>query len=468
MISPVHKPRRCRLLPVVTLALWAWLLPSAAQAACVTGTAGATTSFSPGGGQCYVVPAGTSELLIVAVGGSGGPADLVSAAGGNGAVVRGNLAVSPGQQLDLNVAANGPFPGMGGQATYVNRGETLIVAGGGGGGGGSGDTVDGGLGGSAGAFAQTGAPGADSTSTAFGGSGGEGGTLSSGGAGGAGGAGNHFPGGDGMNGSLGIGGMGAGGGLGGGGAGGDGYYGGGGGGAGGESNGPTSGVGGGGGGGAGSSYTSATLSNAFISTAPSGTPTVQISALTAAPALSFSPAGGLSFGGTQPQQTVSGPLPLTITNTGTAALSISSLTMAGSDPGDFFVGSNGCLSQIAPAASCDLTVRFAPQGQGARSGALMIASNDPAGPAGVPLSGTGGLLPQGPSGPAGPAVTGPSGPAGPVGMQQAATRPKACNRLRKKLGRQKRARAKANSKAKRQQLTRNIKNTRRRLRTLGC
>jgi hypothetical protein len=387
MISSTHKRRRRLLLLVVPVCLLAWLLPPTAQAACVTGTPGGTTSFDPGPGQCYLVPPSTAELLIVAVGGSGGAAGLSSGAGGHGAVVSGNLAVTTGQELDLQVAGNGPFPGAGGSP-----------------------------------------------------------------------------------GSLGIGGFG--GGL--AGAGGDGYYGGGGGGQGGASSGPTSGNGGSGGGGAGSSFASVALTNAAISTDVSGAPVVQITALSGAAALSFSPTGGLDFAGVQPQQTVSAPMALTITNSGTAPLAISGLTFGGSQSEDFLVGSNGCLGQIAPSDSCELTVRFAPQAEGARSATLLIASNDPSGPASVPLSGTGGSLPQGPPGPGGPpgaagppGTAGPPGSAGPPGTQSGAG-PGACRRLRKKLGSQKRARAEATSKAKRRKLKRNVKDSRRRLRSLGC
>ncbi len=115
--------------------------------------------------------------------------------------------------------------------------------------------------------------------------------------------------------------------------------------------------------------------------------------------LSFSPAAGLAFSGTQPMQTLSSPLSLTITDTGTGPLQVSSLTFAGADSQDFLISSNGCMGQVAAGASCTLDVSFAPQGQGARSASLQIASNAQGSPASVPLSGTGGSLPQGPQGP---------------------------------------------------------------------
>ena len=132
--------------------------------------------------------------------------------------------------------------------------------------------------------------------------------------------------------------------------------------------------------------------------------------------LSFSPSNGLAFAGTQPMQTLSSPQTLTVINTGTGPLQISSLTFAGNDPGDFLVSSNGCMGQIAAGASCTLGVSFAPQAPGNRTASLQIASNDPNSPPSVPLSGTGGQLPQGPPGATGATgLTGATGAQGPQG-----------------------------------------------------
>ena len=58
----------------------------------------------------------------------------------------------------------------------------------------------------------------------------------------------------------------------------------------------------------------------------------------------------------------------------------------------------GAWGPVAAGDSCTLAISFAPQGKGARSATLQISSNDASSPASVPLSGTGGSLPQGPSG----------------------------------------------------------------------
>jgi hypothetical protein len=135
-----------------------------------------------------------------------------------------------------------------------------------------------------------------------------------------------------------------------------------------------------------------------------------------AAAAQVSPVAPAAFGATA-QGSVSAALTLTVTNAGNLGLSLSGLTFAAADPSDFFVASNGCLDVLDPGQSCRLTVSFAPQGQGARSATLQIASNDPSGPLQVALTGTGTTLPVGPAGPTGPqGQPGAAGPQGPPGV----------------------------------------------------
>lgn len=156
------------------------------------------------------------------------------------------------------------------------------------------------------------------------------------------------------------------------------------------------------------------VTDTTLGTDATGTPEVVVTPVL--PVLSFSPQAGLTFADTQPMQTLSSPRPLTITNTGAGPLQISSLTFTGSDPQDFAIVSNGCLGPIAGGASCVIGVSFAPQAQGPRSASLQIASNGPSSPASVPVSGTGGQLPQGPPGQNGAAgATGQTGAAGQTG-----------------------------------------------------
>jgi hypothetical protein len=150
------------------------------------------------------------------------------------------------------------------------------------------------------------------------------------------------------------------------------------------------------------------------------------------PTISVAAPGSLTFSATQPLETVSPPQTATITNIGSQPISITGLTFTGTDPGDFFIGSDGCLGPIAGGASCSLTVNFAPHATGSRTAALQIASNDPNSPASVSLSGTGGQLPQGPAGTNGTngknGATGSRGPRGPSGKVELVT----CKTIKKK------------------------------------
>ena len=137
------------------------LAPGVAGAEPVCETATATFS-SIREQQCYKVPAGVNELHVTAIGARGGEAASENGAGGFGAVVSGDLPVSPGETLYVEVGQNGPFVGSetfgGGGAAGVDGGSgggasdvrtcsiavcaslatddtRLLVAGGGGGGG---------------------------------------------------------------------------------------------------------------------------------------------------------------------------------------------------------------------------------------------------------------------------------------------------------------------------------------------
>jgi hypothetical protein len=115
---------------------------------------------------------------------------------------------------------------------------------------------------------------------------------------------------------------------------------------------------------------------------------------------------------------------LTLSNAGQQALSLSGLSFTGADAADFLLGSDTCLGVVEPESTCQLTISFAPEAEGSRSASLQIQSNDYANsPASVPLSGTGGQLPQGPAGQSGASgavgatgATGASGATGATGM----------------------------------------------------
>jgi hypothetical protein len=421
------------------LAVLVFGLPAAASAAPIPPTV-TETFASTGAEQSFTVPVGVSSVRVQAIGAagesgfSGGPGH-VSAPGGAGADVIGALPVAAGETLYVEVAQHGfngggfggPGGGDGGDSSDVRTVSAasagtlesrLLVAAGGGGGGGVFNSGAGGIGGDAGS------PGTSGTGEGFSAGGGAG-TLTGGGAGGAS---CTFPGPwTGSGGSSGRGGNGGfdfGAPLTGGGGGGGGYSGGGGG----EGSCPFLGLntaGGGGGGGSSFVFGGASFSS-FGAASLVTTPVVSITYAT--PASATPDTTAIAFAATQPLQTLSPPQTLTITNEGGNPLILSAEVFEGStpglptdSPGDFLIGSSSCLGPIAFEDSCQLSVRFAPQGEGTRTGTLRILSNAGAGPTVVALTGTGGLLPQGPPGAAGSTgAAGAQGPAGATGATGAA------------------------------------------------
>ncbi len=274
-VSSCRRSSRAGRLAVLAAGIVGFAAP-AAQAQCQTGT---VTFTSVAAEQCYTVPAGISALPVVAVGAPGtsygfGPA------GGYGALVVGQLAVTPGETLYVEVGAPGALTGSvfggggaggGGGASDVRTqsvstgtsslSSRLLVAAGGGGVGWPGGSSYAFLGGGGGNPASAGGGGAGE-----GGSGGGAASTSAGGAGGA--ATGDTAGSTGSSGQGGSAGYGAA--LGGdGGGGGGGYYGGGGGGGGATST-------GGGGGGGGSNFAQPSVSNVSIGTDTTGDPRIEM------------------------------------------------------------------------------------------------------------------------------------------------------------------------------------------------
>ena len=111
--------------------------------------------------------------------------------------------------------------------------------------------------------------------------------------------------------------------------------------------------------------------------------------------LSISPTSK-DFGGI-PTNATSGRQTFTISNSGTATLVVSSITLTGGNSGMFALATGngigdtcGATPTIAPSRSCTISATFTPTSVGATSTTLRIASNDPATPnKDVALSGTG-------------------------------------------------------------------------------
>jgi hypothetical protein len=83
---------------------------------------------------------------------------------------------------------------------------------------------------------------------------------------------------------------------------------------------------------------------------------------------------------------------VTLSNTGSAALTISSIGASGD-----FAQSNTCGASVAAGASCTVQVTFTPTAIGQRAGTLTIADNAAPSPQSVSLSGIGdnGVTPTG-------------------------------------------------------------------------
>jgi hypothetical protein len=95
----------------------------------------------------------------------------------------------------------------------------------------------------------------------------------------------------------------------------------------------------------------------------------------------------LSFG-SEPLDVASSPQNTALTNSGTTALSITSITFTGTNNGDFSETDN-CGTSLAAGESCNIAVTFTPTGNGARDAVLNVTDDARNGPQSVALSGTG-------------------------------------------------------------------------------
>jgi len=80
----------------------------------------------------------------------------------------------------------------------------------------------------------------------------------------------------------------------------------------------------------------------------------------------------------------SAPMTVTLTNTGSDDLSLTSITTTGD-----FAETNQCATMLAPSQSCTISVTFTPTKKGARTGQLKVTDNAPLSPQTVKLEGTG-------------------------------------------------------------------------------
>jgi hypothetical protein len=93
--------------------------------------------------------------------------------------------------------------------------------------------------------------------------------------------------------------------------------------------------------------------------------------------------GTVAVGVASPAQKV------TLKNTGTSALAISSIAITGTNSAEFVKTATTCGASLAVKATCTISVDFKPAATGARSAAISITDNATGSPQQVPLSGTG-------------------------------------------------------------------------------
>jgi hypothetical protein len=113
---------------------------------------------------------------------------------------------------------------------------------------------------------------------------------------------------------------------------------------------------------------------------------VSLSGTGTAAVASLSPTS-LAFGN-QPADMTSSAQTVTLSNTGNAALSITSLALTGTNASDFDQ-SNTCGSSLAAGTNCTIAVMFTPSVTGAEAASLSISDNASGSPQTVPLSGAG-------------------------------------------------------------------------------
>ena len=80
--------------------------------------------------------------------------------------------------------------------------------------------------------------------------------------------------------------------------------------------------------------------------------------------------GEVNTGSTSPAQAV------TIQNQGEVSLSLSNISLSGTDAARFAISSNNCGATLSAGASCTVQISFAPTTSGNRSALLVITSND--------------------------------------------------------------------------------------------
>jgi hypothetical protein len=121
--------------------------------------------------------------------------------------------------------------------------------------------------------------------------------------------------------------------------------------------------------------------------AASSPQTVILNGTAIAPGIGLNPTS-LTFA-SQTAGTSSAAQAVTVTNTGTAALSFTGVTIAGPNAADFSLApASTCTAAVAPAATCTISVTYKPAAAGTSTATVMIVDNVTGGTQTIALSGT--------------------------------------------------------------------------------
>jgi hypothetical protein len=126
--------------------------------------------------------------------------------------------------------------------------------------------------------------------------------------------------------------------------------------------------------------------NGGTGVSPPNAPATCGASSTPAPVVRFSPAS-LTFN-SQTIGTISASQNVTLTNTGNAALTISGISVSGTNSSDFSQ-TNTCGTSLAAGTGCTISVSFSPAASGTRSASFSVTDNAAGSPQAVALSGTG-------------------------------------------------------------------------------
>jgi hypothetical protein len=138
--------------------------------------------------------------------------------------------------------------------------------------------------------------------------------------------------------------------------------------------------------------TGAAVAALTITDSAAGSPqSVTLTGTGTAPAVTLAPTS-IAFGFV-PVNTESAIQPVTLTNIGTASLTITSIALTGTNEAQFLISSNTCPASLAAGANCVIHLRFYPQVIGAASATLSITDNATGSPQSVALTGTGSIPP---------------------------------------------------------------------------